>query len=103
MSYTLLDKKFSIEVVGGLSTLFLNQNEIYLESAGLKMDIGEATNLNDIHFSGNIGLGFKYGILKNLEAKVEPVFKYQMNTYTTDTGDFKPYFIGIYSGISYNF
>lgn len=103
MSYTVLDKKFSIEVVGGLSTLFLNQNQIYLESSGLKMEIGEANNLNDVHFSGNIGLGFKYGILKNLEAKVEPVLKYQMNTYTTNTGDFKPYFIGVYTGLSYNF
>lgn len=103
MAYTILDKKFSIEVVGGLSTLFLNQNQIYLESSGLKMEIGEANNLNDVHFSGNIGLGFKYGILKNLEAKVEPVLKYQMNTYTTNTGDFKPYFIGVYTGLSYNF
>lgn len=103
ISYTVLDKKFKIEILGGLSTLFLNQNDVYLESSGLKMDIGEATNLNDIHFSGNIGLGFKYEFLKNFEAKVEPVFKYQINTYTTDTGDFKPYFIGIYSGISYNF
>lgn len=103
MSYTVLDKKFKIEILGGLSTLFLNQNEVYLESSGLKVDIGEATNLNDVHFSGNIGLGFKYGFLKNLEAKVEPVFKYQMNTYTTDTGDFKPYFIGVYTGLTYSF
>lgn len=103
MSYTVLDKKFKIEILGGLSTLFLNQNEVYLESSGLKMDIGKATNLNDVHFSGNIGLGFKYGFLKNLEAKVEPVFKYQMNTYTTDTGNFKPYFIGVYTGLTYNF
>lgn len=103
VSYTVLDKKFKIEILGGLSTLFLNQNEVYLESSGLKMDIGEATNLNDIHFSGNIGLGFKYEFLKNFEAKVEPVFKYQMNTYTTDTGDFKPYFIGVYTGLTFNF
>ena len=103
MSYALLNKKFSIEIVGGLSTLFLNQNEVYLESSGVKMDIGEANNLNEVHFSGNVGLGFKYGVVKNLEAKIEPVFKYQMNTYTTDTGNFKPYFIGVYTGLTYNF
>ena len=103
VSYAIINKKIGIEILGGLSTLFLNQNQVYLESAGVKMDIGQASNLNAIHYSGNLGLGIKYSIFKHIEAKVEPVIKYQINTFSTDTGSFKPYILGIYSGLSYTF
>lgn len=103
LSYKIFDKKIGLNVIGGMSTLLLNQNEVSLMSSDVQMEIGKANNLNDIHFSTNIGLGFKYGFLKNLEARVEPVFKYQINTFTNDSGNFKPYFFGVYSGISYTF
>lgn len=104
MSYALLQKRFGIHVIGGVSTLFLNQNKVSVVSTqGLATDVGEAQNLNDIHFSTNVGLGFKYRIFKALEANFEPTFKYQVNTYSRDAGSFKPYFIGLYSGISFSF
>lgn len=103
MSYALVNKKFGVEILGGLSTLFLNQNQVYLESAGVKMEIGEASNLNAVHFSGNLGLGLKYSVFKRISVKVEPVIKYQLNTFSTDSGSFKPYILGIYSGLSYTF
>ncbi|MBC7522896.1 MAG: outer membrane beta-barrel protein [Flavobacterium sp.] len=103
LSYKVLDKKFGINIIGGMSTLILNQNEIFLQSTGMNLKIGEANNLSQVHFSGNLGLGFKYGFMKHLEASVEPVFKYQINTFSNDVGNFKPYIFGIYSGISFSF
>ena len=103
LSYKILDKKFGIEFIGGMSSMILNKNEIYLESDGLNLNIGEADNLNKMHFSSNIGLGFNYSFMKHFQANVEPTFKYQFNTFTNDAGNFKPYAIGIYSGISYTF
>jgi hypothetical protein len=103
LSYKLVDKKFGVDVIGGVSTLLLNQNEVSVISSGVEMNIGEANNLNDIHFSTNVGLGFKYGFFKNFEARVEPVFKYQINTFMKDSGDFKPYFFGLYSGVTFTF
>mgnify|MGYP003599647207 CR=1 FL=1 len=103
LSYKLVDKKFGVDVIGGVSTLLLNQNEVSVISSGVEMNIGEANNLNDIHFSTNVGLGFKYGFFKNFEARVEPVFKYQINTFIKDSGDFKPYFFGLYSGVTFTF
>ncbi len=103
VSYQLLAKKFGIDLIGGFSTLFLTQNDVYLKSPGFTMKIGEANNLNDIHFSTNIGLGLKYSFFKRFDARVEPVFKYQLNTYSSGAGNFKPYIFGIYSGISYRF
>jgi hypothetical protein len=103
MSYKLLNKKFGIEIIGGMSTLFLQQNEVKLQTEGMEMNIGKANNLNNIHFSSNVGLGFKYDFLKAFQANFQPMFKYQINTFSENSGSFKPYVIGLYTGISYHF
>jgi len=103
LSYKLLDKKFGIEVIGGMSTLFLNQNNISLIANGVEMEIGRANNLNDIHFSSNVGLGFRYSFWKSFDANFQPMFKYQINTLSENFGNFKPYFIGLYTGVSFSF
>jgi len=104
MAYALLDKKFGIDIIGGISTLFLNDNNVSVVSTqGYTTNVGQAQNLNSIHFSTNIGVGFKYRFFKSFEANFEPMFKYQVNTFSRDAGNFKPYFIGLYSGISFSF
>ena len=103
LSYKLLDKKFGIEVIGGMSTLFLNQNNISLVANGIEMEVGRANNLNNIHFSSNVGLGFKYNFWKSFNANFQPMFKYQINTFSENSGNFKPYFIGLYTGVSFSF
>jgi hypothetical protein len=103
LSYKLIDKKFGVEIIGGMSTLFLNQNNIFLMANGLEMEVGRANNLNNIHFSSNVGLGFKYSFWKSFNANFQPMFKYQINTFNQNSSNFKPYFIGLYSGISFSF
>lgn len=103
VSYAVLDKKFGINLIGGFSTLFLNENTISLVSSQSNIELGQAKNLNQVHFSTNVGLGFKYQILKSFQINLEPMVKYQLNTFSNDSGDFKPLFIGLYSGISYGF
>ncbi|MNJ99376.1 hypothetical protein D3C87_171520 [compost metagenome] len=104
MSYSLLNRKFGINLIGGVSTLFLNQNNVsVVSSEGLSTTVGEAENLNNVHFSTNLGVGFKYRFWDAFEANFEPMFKYQVNTFSRDAGNFKPYFIGLYSGVSFSF
>ncbi|CAM3976026.1 MULTISPECIES: PorT family protein [Flavobacterium] len=103
LSYKIIDKKFGIELIGGMSTMFLNKNSISLVTNDSEMNIGEANNLNDIHFSSNVGLGFKYSFWKSFNVDIQPMFKYQINTFDNDSGNFKPYFIGVYSGVSFSF
>ena len=103
LSYKLIDKKFGVEIIGGMSTLFLNQNNISLVTNGFEMEVGRANNLNNIHFSSNVGLGFKYSFWKSFNANFQPMFKYQINTFNQNSSNFKPYFIGLYSGISCSF
>lgn len=103
ISYEVLDKKFGINLIGGVSTLFLNQNKISLVSSETNVTLGEAKNLNEINFSTNVGVGFRYQIMKSFQINFEPMLKYQMNTFSRNSGNFKPIFVGLYSGISYSF
>ncbi|WP_300570463.1 hypothetical protein [Flavobacterium sp.] len=103
VSYKLVDKKFGVQIITGLSTLFLNENKVSVVSNGFSTELGEANNLNKIHYSTNIGVGFKYSFWKSFEANFEPTFKYQINTFNANSGGFKPYLIGLYTGISFKF
>ena len=103
MTYNLFDKKFGLKIIGGFSTLFLQENSITIVSEGRETLLGKANNLNDMHFSTNLGLGLKYGFMKSFEFNIEPTVKYQLNTYNSNAGNFKPYVFGIYSGVSYKF
>lgn len=103
VSYAVLDKKFGIRLIGGMSTLLLNDNAISVQSATTMMSLGKANNLNDVHFSGNAGLSFNYQFWNSFEAHFEPTLKYQLNTFSRDAGNFKPYFVGLYTGISFKF
>ena len=102
-SYAVLNKKIGINIIGGFSTLFLKQNEIVLVSPESSFKLGEANNLNSVHFSTNFGFGFKYKFVETFQLNFEPMLKYQVNTYSSETGNFKPIYIGLYSGISYRF
>jgi hypothetical protein len=103
LSYTIINKKFGITIIGGISTMVLNENKITVISSNATTNLGKANNLNQIHFSTNIGVGFKYQFLKSFQATFEPMFKHQINTYSTNDGNFKPYIIGLYTGISCSF
>lgn len=103
LSYKLLDKKFDIEMIGGMSTFFLNQNNISLVANGIEMEVGSANNLNNIHFSSNVGLDFRYNFWNSFNANFQPMFKYQINTFSENSANFRPFFIGLYTGISFSF
>lgn len=103
LSYKMLDKKFGIDIIGGMSTLFLQENAVSLKTDEFQMKIGEANNLNNVNFSGNFGLGFRYTFWKSFNANFQPMLKYQFNTFNENSGNFKPYIVGLYTGLSYSF
>ena len=103
VGYKLISKKFGVEVITGISSLILNENTVAVVSSNQSITIGEANNLNTLHFSGNLGFGLTYRFWKAFNANVNPMFKYQINTFNSDSGNFKPYVFGLYSGISYSF
>ena len=103
LKYALINKRFGVNMIGGFSTLFLGNNEVSVRDGEFRDVLGEANNLNSVSFSTNFGLGFDYKISKRLKFNVEPMFKYQLNPYTDSSVDFKPYYFGVYSGLSFKF
>ena len=102
--YQISDKRMGIHVIGGMSTLFLNENTIHARQPnGNNILLGEANNLNSVSFTTNIGLGFNYKMSDKFNFNVEPVLKYQINGFSENSGGFQPYFFGIYSGFSFKF
>ena len=103
LKYALLNNKIGVNLIGGFSTLFLGENEVSVEAGDFNEILGEANNLSTISFTTNIGLGLNYSFSKKLMFNIEPMFKYQLNPYTESSVDFKPYYIGIYTGLSFKF
>ncbi|RDY59880.1 outer membrane beta-barrel protein [Flagellimonas nanhaiensis] len=103
LNYTLIDKKFGVDLIGGVSSLFLVDNSVLVESQDLITEVGEANNANSLNFSTNVGLGLNYKFTPKVQLNFEPVFKYQMNTFSETSGSFRPFSVGVYSGISFKF
>ncbi|RXJ52292.1 hypothetical protein [Gelidibacter gilvus] len=103
VEYSIIDSKIGMNVIGGFSTLFLNNNEVYTVLNNERSLLGEANNINSTSYSANFGLGFNYNISHTLKLNLEPMFKYQLNTFTNTSGDFRPYFIGVYTGFRFKF
>jgi hypothetical protein len=103
LKYALVDTKFGVDLIGGFSSLFLIDNAVSLTSGELTTEMGEANNLNTMNFSTNIGLGVNYKLTSKVELNIEPIFKYQLNTFSDTAGDFRPFTIGVYSGLNFKF
>lgn len=96
------DGDFGVNVIGGFSTLLLNRNDIYIESQGVVNKLGEATDLNSLNFSGNLGVEFEYKVYKNVNFNLVPMFKIQTHTLNTEN-QYTPYSLGLYSGLNLRF
>ncbi|MGQ8335938.1 hypothetical protein ACUNWD_05255 [Sunxiuqinia sp. A32] len=103
LRYKLIDGGFDISLLGGFSTNFLIGNDVYLTN-GEKERIGETKNMNKLSYSTTIGMGLDYGISDHISVRLEPQIKYYLGSLNNSSAvNFKPYTIGIYTGLSYRF
>ncbi len=103
LKYSLTNGKLGVHIIGGFSTLFLNNNEVYVNTLDFSSNIGEAKNLNDLNFSGNIGFDIDYKINQSLFINVAPMLKVYTNTFSKNSDNFNPYLFGVYTGLNYRF
>ena len=103
LKYAIVDSKIGISIIGGFSTLFLGENEVSVNAGDFESVLGPANNLSSVSFTTNIGVGLNYKISEKFMFNIEPMFKYQLNPYTDSSVDFKPYYVGVYSGLSFKF
>jgi len=103
LEYAIINERFGLNIIGGMSTFFLSDNQVVTEFENYRTKIGEANNINNVSFSTNLGLGLNYNFSKTFAFNFEPTFKYKINTYSESSGSFKPYIIGAYTGFTYKF
>lgn len=104
VEYSLIERKIGLNLIGGFSTLFLSDNDVYaVLNNGDRTRLGEATNVKDLSYTANFGIGLDYNFSQQFQFNLEPTFKYQINTFNNTSGDYKPFFIGVYTGLSFKF
>ena len=104
IAYSVIDSRIGVHLIGGFSTLFLSDNDVYsVVNSGSRTRLGEASNINNMSYSANLGIGVNYNFSTQLRFNLEPTFKYQINTFNDTSGNFQPFFIGVYTGLSFKF
>jgi hypothetical protein len=103
VKYHLTEGRLGINLVGGFSTLLLNRDDIFLQNDFDKQDLNGLETLRSVNFTGNIGLDVDYSIRKNLYLNISPMFKLQTNAFSRNADNVLPYYIGVYTGVNYQF
>jgi hypothetical protein len=104
LRYSLVDARFDVELMGGFSSNVLVGNNTYLDSNSGRSQVGKTQDMQDMSYSSTLGLGLKYGLSKRIYLNVEPRVKYYLNSLNNNPAvEYKPYTIGVFTGISYSF
>lgn len=103
MRYNLIQKRVSMFVSGGLSANMIVGNGVYDQSKGNKK-IGEIDGIRATNFSSQFSFGLEYRLNSKIQIGVEPSLKYYLNSINTSSQyQYKPYSIGIFTGVRYDF
>ncbi|MFV0590417.1 MAG: outer membrane beta-barrel protein [Draconibacterium sp.] len=104
LRYNVLDKKFGIDIVGGFNAGLVVGNNAYIENNGDRQRIGSTEDISTLNISGTVGLGVNYALNKHISLAVEPRFNYYLNSINTNPDVvYKPYRLGLYTGVYYQF
>ncbi len=104
LRYTLVDRDLELQLVGGVSTNFLVRNYVTADVTGGREEIGYLTNIRNVNYSGNAGLGMIYHISNGFSLRFEPRFRYFLNSVNdTSLPSTRPYSLGLYTGLNYIF
>lgn len=102
--YSVIDRAFELQLVGGMSTNFLVNNYVTMETASGQEEIGYLSNINTVNYSGNAGVGMIYHMGGKLSLSLEPRFRYFLNSINDSSlPSTRPYSLGLYTGLSYTF
>ncbi len=100
--YYIVNASTKLSLAAGLSTNWLVANNAYLSESGNRQKIGETGGLSAMNFSTHAGFAFTIPVYGPLSFRIEPRINYFINEINREHPvKFKPYSMGIYSGIQY--
>ena len=104
LRYTVIDRTIELQLVWGVSTNFLVNNYVTMETSSGQEEIGYLSNIRSVNYSGNAGLGMIYHVGKKLSLMLEPRFRYFLNSINDSSlPSTRPYSVGLYTGLNYTF
>ena len=102
--YRVIDSKIGVELITGLNAGIVVGNNAYIDNQYGLQNIGETQDISPVNLSGTVGMGVNYALGKNFSVAVEPRLNYYLNSINTNSSvDFRPYRIGFYTGVTYEF
>ena len=102
LNYKVLNKRFSIQVSGGLSPGILVNNRSYFNIDNEKIQTGITENIKPMIYNSVVGIGMGYDISKKVSVNLSPTFKYSLSPVNSGGSlNYHPYSISLFTGISY--
>lgn len=102
--YRVIDSKIGVELITGLNAGIVVGNNAYIENQYGLQNIGETKDISTVNLSGTVGVGINYALGKHFAVALEPRFNYYLNSINTNPSvEFRPYRIGFFTGLSYEF
>jgi hypothetical protein len=104
LRYRIIDAKIGVELFSGISTNFVIGNNVFMENASGREYVGITSDISTVNLSGLAGIGIKYRLGKNLFMSVEPRASYFLNSINHSSEvNFRPWRIGVFTGLNYEF
>jgi hypothetical protein len=102
--YNLIDSKIGLQIMGGLNAGIIVGNNAYMENQYGLQNVGKTQEISTLNLSGTVGVGLSYAIGNRLSLGVEPRLNYYLNSINQNPEvEFRPYRIGIFTGLYYEF
>ncbi len=104
LRYLLIDSKMDVEVVGGVNAGLVVGNNAYIDNEYGEQNIGKTRDISTVNVSGTLGVGVTYALSKHISVAVEPRLNYYLNSINRNAEvNFRPYRVGVYTGLYYEF
>lgn len=104
LRYSLIDTKFGLDLLGGLNAGFVAGNNVFMKNSYGLQNVGKTQDISPVNFSGTLGVGFSWEVSSHLSLSMEPRINYYLNSINTHPEiDFRPYRVGVFTGLYYEF
>lgn len=104
LRYKIIDSKVDVDVLGGINAGLVVGNNAFLDNEFGMQNIGKTEDVSALNMSGTVGVGVDYALGKHFSLAVEPRLNYYLNSINRNPEvDFRPYRIGVYTGLYYDF
>jgi hypothetical protein len=102
--YNVIDAKIGVQVLGGINAGIVAGNNVLMENRMGTQNVGKTQDISTLNISGTIGFGLNYGLSRHISLAIEPRLNYYLNSINKNPDVvFRPYRIGVYTGLYYQF